>query len=230
MSAPPDHLDLYFQWEVRTWSRAYPLWHQALKPLTGRGGHALALGERDGGLSLMLADHGLLTVCSDLRGPTDRARTLHRTMGWQEAITYESIDALAIPKPDATYDVVAFKSMLGALSTPERQAQVLQEVHRVLKPGGLLLWAENLTGTRFHQWLRRRFVAWEHRWRYLDLPEDLGLFAPFDQVEHYTTGLLASLGRTERQRDVLGRVDAVVCPLTPSGWHTVGYGVAVKRA
>lgn len=228
MSAASDHLDLFFQWEVRTWSRAYPLWRQALQRLPGRDGQALALGERDGGLSLMLAEHGLTTVCSDLRGPTDRARELHRSMGWQEAITYETIDALAIPKPDASFDVVAFKSMLGALSTPDRQSQALLEAHRVLKPGGVLLWAENLAGTILHQWLRRRFVAWEHYWRYLHLPQDLSLFVPFEQVEVRTTGLLANLGRTERQRDALARLDAVVCPWTPSGWHTVAYGVAVK--
>lgn len=229
MSAPSDHLDLYFQWEVRTWSRAYPLWHQALKPLSGRGGHALALGERDGGLSLMLAEHGLLTVCSDLRGPTDRARMLHRTMGCAGSIDYETIDALSIPKPDASFDVVVFKSMLGALGDPERQAQALREMHRVLKPGGVLLWAENLAGTRVHQWLRRRFVAWEHYWRYLRMPQDRSLFAPFDRMEVRTTGLLANLGRTERQRDVLALIDAAVCPLTPPGWHTVGFGVAEKK-
>lgn len=228
MSVPSDHLALYFQWEVRTWARAYPLWRQTLQRVPGRAGQALALGERDGGLSLMLAEHGLTTVCSDLRGPTDRARELHRTLGWQKAITYESIDALAIPKPNASYDVVAFKSMLGALSTPERQAQALQEMHRVLKPGGVLLWAENLTATRAHRWLRHRFVAWEHYWRYLSLPQDLTLFAPFEQVEVRTTGLLANLGRTEGQRDLLGRIDAILCPITPRSWHTVAFGVALK--
>ncbi|HMQ74705.1 MAG TPA: class I SAM-dependent methyltransferase [Flavobacteriales bacterium] len=229
MSAPTDLLLHYFQWEVRTWSRAYPLWHRALERHKGPGGHALALGERDGGLSLMLAQHGSTTVCSDLRGPTEKARALHRAMKCEELISYETIDALAIPRPDAVFDVVAFKSMLGALSTPERQAQALLEMHRVMKPGGMLLWAENLAGTRMHQWLRHRFVAWEHYWRYLRLPQDRSLFAPFDRLEVRTTGLLANLGRTERQRDVLGRLDAVLCPLTPPGWHTVGFGVAVKK-
>jgi SAM-dependent methyltransferase len=228
MPTPGDHRDLYFQWEVRTWSRAYPLWHRTLQALPKDRRQALALGERDGGLSLMLAEHGLVTVCSDLNGPTERAVEMHRTSGWDEWITYERIDATAIPKSDNSFDVVVFKSMIGALGSKERQAQAIREMHRVLKPGGLLLFAENLTGTAMHRWLRRRFVAWDHYWRYLQLPADGDLFTPFSRVDLHTTGCLANLGRSEWQRDLLARVDGFICPVLPSAWHTVVYGVAVK--
>ena len=226
--ASEDHLDLIFQWEVRTWSRAYPLWHSALAAMPKERDRALALGERDGGLSLMLADHGFITVCSDLRGPTDRAKDMHKSMGWDEWITYERIDALAIPKPDATFDVVSFKSMLGALSTKEHQALAIREMHRVLKPGGVLLFAENLGGTRMHRWLRRRFTNWAGYWRYLDSTADQDLFAPFANVHLESTGFLAALGRSEGQRDLLARFDGVLCPLLPVNWHTVLFGIATK--
>jgi SAM-dependent methyltransferase len=228
MPAPGDHLDLFFQWEVRTWSRAYPLWHRTLQAIPVGHRLALALGERDGGLSLMLAEHGFTTVCSDLNGPTARAVELHQTLGWNERITYEAIDATAIPKPDNSFDVVVFKSMVGALGSKERQAQAICEMHRLLKPGGVLLFAENLTGTAMHRWLRRRFVAWDHYWRYLRLPVDRDLFAPFSRLDLHSTGCLANLGRSERQRDVLARLDGMIGPLVPSRWHTVVYGVAVK--
>ncbi len=218
----------YFQWEVRSWSRAWPVWRRTLQAVPAGKRHALALGERDGGLSLMLAEHGFVTVCSDLRGPTERAHELHRVFGWQDQVTYEHIDALAITKPGACYDVVVFKSMIGALGSKEKQALALREMHRVLKPGGVLLFAENLHGTRLHQWLRRRFVAWDHYWRYLDPVDDLDLFAGFERTELYTTGLLANLGRSELQRDLLARVDAVLAPLVPVRWRTILYGVAVK--
>jgi SAM-dependent methyltransferase len=228
MARTHQHMELYFQWEVRSWSRAYPLWHRTLRSMAGEHRQALALGERDGGLSLMLAGHGFTTVCSDLHGPTDRARELHRTFGWQEQITYESIDALAIPKPDACVDVVVFKSMIGALGSREKQAQAIREMHRVLKPGGVLLFAENLHGSPLHRWLRRRYVAWNHYWRYLDPAQDRDLFAPFAALEEHTTGFIANLGRSERQRDLLARMDAVLLPFVPRRCRTIWYGVAVK--
>lgn len=228
MAQPVDHRDLYFQWEVRTWSRALPLWQQAMRSIPGSGGHALALGERDGGLGLMLAEHGFATVCSDLNGPTERARRLHATFGWDEVVAYEAIDATAIPKPDACFDVVVFKSMLGALGDKEKQVRAIRETHRVLKPGGVLLFAENLTGTAMHRWLRKRFVAWEHYWRYLHPVRDRDLFAPFATLDDRTTGLLANLGRTEGQRDLLARVDALLMPIVPRGCRTMWYGVATK--
>ncbi|MBK9513859.1 MAG: methyltransferase domain-containing protein [Flavobacteriales bacterium] len=138
------------------------------------------------------------------------------------------IDATAIPKPDASFDVVIFKSMIGALSTKEKQAQAIREMHRVLKRGGVLLFAENLQGTRLHTWLRKRFVAWDHYWRYLDPVKDRDLFVPFARLDDHTTGLLANLGRSEGQRDVLARFDAVVSPLVPPTQRTIWFGVAVK--
>ena len=226
--ASEDHRDLYFQWEVRSWSRAFPRWRKRLQHIVTPGSRALALGERDGGLSLMLAEHGFNTVCSDLRGATEKARILHKAMGQDHAITYATIDVTAIPGPDAMYDVVVFKSLLGALSTKERQEQALREIHRVLKPGGSLLFAENLSGTRMHQWLRGRFTDWASYWRYLEPEADQDLFAAFDDVQCKSTGFLAVLGRSEAQRDLLARIDGVLCPLLPAHWHTVLYGIATK--
>jgi SAM-dependent methyltransferase len=228
MPLTPDLLRAYFQWEVRSWSRALPLWTDALSQLPAGPRTALALGERDGGLSLYLAQQGVRTVCSDLHGPTNGARELHHAHGVQALVDHEVIDALAIPKPDASFDVVIFKSMIGALGSMERQRQAIREMHRVLKPGGVLLFAENLSGTALHRWLRKRFVAWDGYWRYLDIRQDRDLFAPFAHVTDQSTGLLANLGRSEGQRDLLGRVDAVIAPMVPANWRTIWYGAAFK--
>ncbi|HRH69702.1 MAG TPA: methyltransferase domain-containing protein [Flavobacteriales bacterium] len=229
MPASKDLLDDYFQWEVRSWSRALPMWHKALMALRhDKIPQALALGERDGGLSLMLAEHGCSVVCSDLRGPTERARELHAAHDRAGSVTYESIDTLSIPKPDNSFDAVVFKSMIGALSTKERQAQAIREMHRVLKPGGMLLFAENLHGTALHGWLRKRFVAWDAYWRYLDVNTDRDLFKPFLRLDDATTGFLANLGRSEGQRDLIARFDGLIMPIVPKSMRTIWFGVAIK--
>jgi 2-polyprenyl-3-methyl-5-hydroxy-6-metoxy-1,4-benzoquinol methylase len=109
-------------WDVGTWSRAVRFW-ESRAPIRGR---ALELGARRGGLSLWLAAHGCDVLCSDLWGSQCRARPLHDRYG--VVVAYEDIDATAIPYT-ASFDLVVFKSMLGALRSPEQQARAIAEMH-----------------------------------------------------------------------------------------------------
>lgn len=127
-----------------------------------------------------------------------------------DSVAHENQDAIAIAHSDRSFDLVIFKSVIGALQTKERQMQAICEMHRVLTPGGVLLMAENLVGSRLHAILRSRFVPWEHRSRYIDLEDDGDLFALFDEVELETWGFFGLLGRTEAQRELLGRIDSLV--------------------
>ncbi|MCW5898284.1 MAG: class I SAM-dependent methyltransferase [Flavobacteriales bacterium] len=215
-----------FQWEVRTWSRALPLWEQHLPK--HRPASALGIGEREGGLSLLLATLGFDTHCTDLHPFTAATLASHGDIQGDGRITYGQEDVLQLSHADATFDVVFFKSVIGALGSKDKQMRAIREMHRVLKPGGVLLFAENLQGTRLHRWLRKRFVAWEHRWRYLHILHDRDLFAPFAELHTGSTGLLANLGRSEKQRDLLARLDGLLMPMVPKRWRTVWYGVAIK--
>ena len=215
------------QWDVRSWSRALPVWQRAVEKLP-RPATALGIGEREGGLSLWLALQGIDVVCTDLKPLPDATRALHERYGVADRIRYAEADATRLPFADASFDLVVFKSVIGALGTKELQAKALGEMHRVLRPGGVLLFAENLTGTRLHEALRKRFTGWQAYWRYLELPADRDLFAPFAEVELHSTGFLANLGRTEGQRDLLARFDALAAPLVPSSWRYIAYGVARK--
>jgi SAM-dependent methyltransferase len=215
-----------FQWDVATWSRALPLW---LRWWPDRAlSNALAIGEREGGLSLWLASRGSQVLCTDIGPLPPGARALHERYGVIASIEYGIQDVTAITLPDASVDVVVFKSVIGALGTRERQAVALREIHRVLRPGGVLLFAENLSGTWLHAALRRRFVRWEHYWRYLRWPDDRELFALFDRTEFRTTGLLHNLGRSEGQRSMLAVIDRALCALVPTSWRTVLYGACAK--
>lgn len=219
-------LHVIIQWDVRTWSRALPIWQRAID--ARRPANALAIGEREGGLSLWLAKQGIQVLCTDLGPFPPATRALHEAHGVPSLITYGQQDATHLDLPDATFDLVIFKSVIGALGSKEKQTRAIAEMHRVLRPGGVLLFAENLAGTWMHAWLRSRFVKWEHYWRYLQWPGDLDLFDRFAHKKVRTTGLLAGLGRTEGQRGLLARIDSVLCTMTPRTWHTVLYGSCAK--
>jgi SAM-dependent methyltransferase len=214
------------QWDVRTWGRALPVWQRVLDEVRPRT--SLAVGERDGGLSLWLALNGVNVLCTDLRELPAGVRALHRRHGVEDRVDYAREDVTALSSPDASFDVVVFKSVIGALTSRDRQAQAIREIHRVLKPGGVLLFAENLTGTAAHMFLRRS-VPWSSPWRYLSIPDDLTLFAPFGLVEWQTTGFLAALGRSETQRAALARLDSILCRVVPASWQYVLYGACTKQ-
>ena len=222
-----EELDI-FQWDVRNWSRALPLWRRNL--IHPPGSLGLAIGERDGGLSLLLALAGYRTSCTDIGPPSDCARELHHSYGLVELVEYEVQDATALTHEANRFDVVIFKSVIGALGSKDRQREALAEILRVLKPGGVLLFAENMQATRFHRWLRKRFVAWNSYWRYLSFPADLDLFKGYERLEIETCGFTANVGRTEPQRDFLARADTFLAPLVPSSWRYIAYGAAFKPA
>jgi SAM-dependent methyltransferase len=60
------------------------------------------------------------------------ARTQH------PEITFEQIQSLTIPLPDASVDGVLLFSVLTCIPTDDGQRELLREVHRVLNRGGLL--------------------------------------------------------------------------------------------
>ncbi len=212
-------------WDVRNWSRALPFWQPHL-PGDGRR-TALAIGERGGGLSLWLAMQGIEVVSTDVDASPEPAMALHRRYGVSDLVTYAQLDATSMAYPDGSFDIVIFKSVLGALRTKERQAQAVSEIHRVLKPGGTLLFAENLMGSRLHRWMRSRFVPWDG-WRYLDLDRDLDLFNAFSATTFEAWGVLALFGRSEGQRDLLGRIDDRLSRWVPSRWRYILFGACVR--
>jgi SAM-dependent methyltransferase len=217
------------QWDVKTWAAALRFWRPALSTLDDA--QVLDLGARDGGLSLYFALLGHHVVCSDLRGPSADARALHQRYGINGRVRYAAVDATRIAFPDNCFDVVCFKSVLGGVGHGgryDRQQQAAAEMHRVLRKGGLLLFAENSTGSHMHQFLRRRFVKWAQGWRYLALTEVADLFAPFTTIRTECHGVLASFGRTERQRSILHGADVVLDAVLPDRCKYMIAGVAVK--
>jgi SAM-dependent methyltransferase len=218
------------QWDVRSWSPALRYWERTLGERTFDRG--LELGARDGGVSLWLSDRCREVLCSDRANVEELAGPLHRSHGIAN-IRYETIDARAIPYRGA-FDIIVFKSVIGALagrggSGKADQQRAFDEIHAALKPGGILLFAENLAASALHRSLRTRFNRWSGNWRYPSLAELREFTSVFDEVELRTTGVIGAFGRSERQRSLLSLADqAVLNAAAPADWKYIAYGSAVK--
>ena len=218
------------RWDVRTWSIPLAFWSKRL-PEGGIGRRALEIGCGDGGLSLWLATQGYAVVCSDVECDFAAARRSHQRYGVASQMAYEQIDAACIPYANH-FDVIAFKSVLGAIGRAggiDLQRQAIEQMRQALRPGGVLLFAENLQASPLHRLCRKRFVRWGKTWRYPSMAELQAFFAEFRTYRLETTGFLAAFGRSERQRNWLAVVDqATRCGWMPDRYKYVGYGVAQK--
>jgi ubiquinone/menaquinone biosynthesis C-methylase UbiE len=215
------------EWDIENWSYAPKFW-LANTSLDLPKRLALDLGSRGGGLSLFLALNGLQVVCSDLNEPGDNAKKLHQKHNVSSLVSYAAVNATSIPYPDLYFDVVVFKSVLGALQTYLNQTKMMQEIYRVLKPGGELWFAENLVASPLHMLTRKLFIGWSKRWRYLTKKEIIELCRPFRQLNCVFYGFLAAFGRNEPQRKLLGKIDKALDRVIPSNWKYIIFGLAQK--
>lgn len=214
------------QWDIKNWSKCLSFWNRHAPANSGK--KILALGEREGGLSLYFALCGNDVICSDYNEMPHKTLQMHLEYGVSDRISYQKVDMKSIPFEDATIDVIVFKSVIGALGNASDQEQAMNEIYRVLKPGGTFLFAENLKGSAFHQWLRKKFVRWGERWRYISEKEMKKWGKAYQTQFTRSYGVVALFGRTEKQRRFLAYFDTILSPLTPKKWRYVLFGVFKK--
>lgn len=217
------------QWDVRSWSTALSYWERVVQ--WKKDGRALELGANQGGLSLWMALHAQQVLCSDLEGVEERASALHQSYSVREKIEYANLDALNIPYENH-FDIIVFKSILGGIGrndNKQAQERVFQEIYKALKPGGILLFAENIEASPVHRFFRRRFVRWGRSWRYVRVPELERCLEPFSAHAIHTNGFAATFGRSEKQRRILSWLDTLLFNfITPRNWRYIAYGFARK--
>lgn len=217
------------EWDVRNWAVALDYWRTHSRQNL-RGSSALEIGSRNGGLSLWMALEGARVVCSDILGPTETAIRKHTGNGVSSRIEYECIDATDIPYVER-FDIVLFKSVLGGIGSSDKgaQAKAIREIHKALKKGGELFFAENLTGSPVHRFFRHKCVTWGKTWRYISIDDMQEFLIPFEKVTYGTFGFVGAFGRDDRQRNALGYIDKVLLNrLLPSNWKYIIAGVARK--
>ena len=216
-------------WDIKSWSKALVYWNSAVDWSNVQ--QALELGGREGGLSLWLGLKGVSTICSDLADVQKTAEPLHIKNNLLSKIKYQDIDATNIPYENH-FDIIAFKSIIGGIgrnNNKEMQQLVFKEIYKALKPGGKLLFAENLNASPLHRLLRKKFVNWGNYWRYVSIPEVKEFLREFSSSNIKTTGVLAAFGRTESQRNFLSAADDLLFnKICPANWKYIVYGVAEK--
>ena len=215
------------KWDVRTWSPVLDLWRGALgspdRPL-----ECLELGAGPGGPSLWLAAQGHNVVCSNFSSSRELATPLHSRYPEITSIQYQDVDMTDIPW-ESHFDVIVFRSVLGGVRPigVESQQIAIEQIRRALKPGGVLLFAENTRATVFHRIARR--LAHRRRtgpWSYPTNRDFAGYFERFASFQLRHTGVLAMFGLTESHRAALSRADAAVFNRLPRSWRYVTYGTA----
>ncbi|QKJ64816.1 class I SAM-dependent methyltransferase [Flavobacterium sp. M31R6] len=217
------------QWDVNSWIKALDFWESKID--LNNGLTCLELGGREGGLSLWLSLKGNKVICSDLKDVKNTAQSLHLKYDLFSTICYQDIDATNIPYENY-FDIIVFKSIIGGIgrgNNLDMQKKVFEEIFKALKPGGKLLFAENLSASPIHQTIRKRFVNWANYWRYISINEMNFFLSDFSKYEMKTTGVLGTFGRNEFQRHCLSKIDDLLLNrVCPEKWKYIVYGIAVK--
>lgn len=232
MKYTADELRQYLEWDIHTWKKALQFWQENY-PFTNTTSSAcgIELGGRNGGVSLFFSKElNSKMICSDLNPPNKTALNTQRHQGLQT--TFEQADMLNLHFPDNSFDFAVFKSVLGSLPGKEvnTQKKAIQEIHRVLKPGGYLYFAENLRSTVLHQFARQHLVPWGKNWRYVTVDELDCMFSLFSEINIMTCGLFSAFIKDHwnNSKRVTAYIDHVIEKATPASWHYVAYGYARK--
>jgi SAM-dependent methyltransferase len=180
--------------------------------------------------TLALASLGISLGRGGMSGGGGWARPQHEAFGLEGRIVWEAANALALPYPDASFDFVIFKSLLGQIGTTDKlnnKRLMLAEVLRVLKPGGVVLFAENMVASPVHVLARSAFRGWGKKWGYTTVPEMRELFTAFAELHYETTGFLVAFAPA-RLKPVVREIDRRLDSFLPENSRYVIYGSAVR--
>lgn len=222
----------YLQWDIYVWSKALTYWEKILKERKISQGLALEIGSKDGGLSLFLSyNFNTKVICSDLTAPSENAKSIHKKFNVSTGIEYSNEDAAKLSFQPNTFDIVIFKSVLGSVGRNDnydKQRKTINEMYRVLKPNGILLFAENGKASFLHSILRKIFSKWASYWRYVSLDEMINMLCSFSFKDLRTGGFISAFVPGNGLKKIIFPIDNFIEKLVPEKSRYVIYGYAVK--
>ena len=143
------------------------------------GFNILDIGAGTAGLSLYFAKRGCHVICSDInRSNIMKAQEFHRTHEFVGEIQYDTIDILNNDLMSESFDIICFKSVLGAIPK-DKQNRAISEIHRLLRKKGTFVFCENLRGSYMSEACRKLFAPWYRRWNYVTISEMQQYLSPF---------------------------------------------------
>ena len=145
------------------------------RSLPSSGGRVLDVGCGDGGLAKVAREGGLQPVqWLGIDLDPEAVATAGDASPWA---TFVVGSADRVQQPDATFDVAVASTLFSSLPTDDLEAGVANEVHRLLRPGGWLIWYDlrysNPRNPAVHgvspARLRRLFPGWRTELRSMTL-------------------------------------------------------------
>jgi len=216
------------EWDIETWKKCIKFFDQNISFTSDM--KCLEIGGRRGGMSLWLALNGCRDIlCTDYFDNTEIAFKNHKNFKI-DFIKYNKLDVTNIDVKNK-YDLIVFKSVLGGVGYNDNktnQEKAIQEMYNALKPGGKLLFAENLTASKLHSFCRKRFIPWGNKWRYVTVKEISEMTSQFKNKKYRCYGFFSAFGRNEFQRKILGKLDNVLDKFIPDKSKYIIFAVLEK--
>tara|TARA_Y100000748_G_C15499528_1_gene489479 strand:+ start:388 stop:1065 length:678 start_codon:yes stop_codon:yes gene_type:complete len=211
-------------WDIVNWSKSLAVWDKYINDKTDL--NVLTLGDRNGGLALWFALKRHSVFATDRVGISEKCINIHKNYKFDKNIKYEKADMMNLNYDNNSFDIVAFKSVLGGLKTLENQATAISEINRVLKPNGLLLFAENAFASPIHIYFRKRQNKF--KWKYLKEDELALIIKPMKIIDIKYYGFFGTFGRTEKQKYYLGHLDNYLSFFIPKSFKYINIYVCKK--
>jgi SAM-dependent methyltransferase len=225
------------EWDIPNWSRALEFWQPYLDTFEDKKNvKVLAVGERNGGLTLWLALQGFKVLCTDYEGITPAAREMHKKYKVDQLITYEPFNIFEGKYADGSFDLVICKSVIGGLKkiysdrntrTLEGQTDAVREIHRMLKKGGYFLGAENMRGSFVHRFIRKK-LGKDKGWRPFTVEEINHMLAAFSEYQLKFYGFLGVFRNNSLLNSLSNALNTVVNPLLPLSTRYICFFAARK--